>query len=420
MNAITIINGMALANSGNLYVAGTFGNVYSGNLTGSHGYFIEKRSSVGTVIWIDSVQVLGMGVEGKALAVDNNENLYLALYCGGHDTIRIGATKYPSNENMYLVKYDSSGQIQWVKYLGNGSEPHAMTIDQQNNIYVTGQCAGDWFITKFDQEGNTIVNFPYGGICISIDNTNNIYIPGKKIDPAGNIVWTSQPVARMAADSAGNTYITDQGVNGVSNLTKVNQSGQIAWSYTVPYQGGYEVYCHNNEVYVAGEYGSSNSTDGMCVYKYDGNGNQLWSWQLPNPTNLNYPFFYTPHGNIKTVNGIVYLSGFKQMQCAEAFLMKISEPGIVTFMNKNEAEDAISISPNPSASIFYLTIRRNDESPIFLNVVNALGKTVYTKQVQDFGETVHESIDLAGLPKGIYILELNGEKIKKNRKLIVE
>lgn len=400
------------------------GDIYlAGAISGPAAMYIHKYAPNGNLIWSDTSGTT-WGVQTGGVVVDDSGSAYTCFetVCASYNpsgTIRIGNSYYPSGL-MYLVKYSPAGQVIWVKSQGNASTPRAMTIDSNGFIYVTGQWAGGgWFITKFDPAGNSVLSIPYGSICISLDGANNIYLPGKKIDPSGNLVWTSPPVAMMAADSIGNTYVSDQGANGVSSLTKVNMNGQVAWTFTVPYQGGCSVYCSNNSVYVGGAYGSGTAI-GMCMYKYDSNGNQLWNWLLADPTNLNYPYHYTPRGKIKAENGIVYFSGYKQMQCSEAFLVKLLEPGIITGLINNKNSDAISVSPNPSSSFFTINIKKVENDPISIQVVDALGKIVYTKQVSSFGTEINETIDLTGFPKGVYVLELNSPHFKQSRKLIVE
>ncbi|MEE1577942.1 MAG: SBBP repeat-containing protein, partial [Deltaproteobacteria bacterium] len=71
------------------------------------------------------------------------------------------------SEDLFVVKYDSSGTKQWTKQLGTSSHDQAngVATDSSGNVYVTGYTSGgldgntsagnsDLFVVKYDSEGN--------------------------------------------------------------------------------------------------------------------------------------------------------------------------------------------------------------------------------------------------------------------------
>ena len=135
-------------------------------------------------------------------------------------TARIG-----NNQNAYMLKLNSSGEIVWTKNTDLNTEykysPQDLIIDNNSNIITTGyfyhttnqntliekfvtakyDSSGDLFFFRTYDEG--IDNRGYGKI-IAVDNENNIYSVGSfssdssdllndmlilKYDKDGNLLW---------------------------------------------------------------------------------------------------------------------------------------------------------------------------------------------------------------------------------------
>ena len=70
------------------------------------------------------------------------------------------------SSDIFLVKYDSTGEKLWTNLLGTSSDDYGfgVTVDSSDNIYVTGYTAGgldnnsnsgslDIFLVKFNSDG---------------------------------------------------------------------------------------------------------------------------------------------------------------------------------------------------------------------------------------------------------------------------
>ena len=108
-------------------------------------------------------QQLGTFSSEKGFGVTvSSDNIYVTGWTyGGLD----GSTNLKSND-LFLVKYNSSGVKQWVKQLGTDSdeEGFSITSDSSNNLYITGYTEGgldnntnsggrDIFLVKYNSSG---------------------------------------------------------------------------------------------------------------------------------------------------------------------------------------------------------------------------------------------------------------------------
>ena len=99
---------------------------------------------------------------GYSVTTDSSDNIYVTGYTyGGLD----GNTNF-GNQDIFLVKYNSSGTKQWTKQLGTSSidTGYGVTADSSGNIYLTGWTNGgldgntnsgvyDIFLVKHNSSG---------------------------------------------------------------------------------------------------------------------------------------------------------------------------------------------------------------------------------------------------------------------------
>ena len=117
-----------------------------------------------TVTW---TKQLGTNTNDYAygIATDSSDNVYVTgTTWGGLD-----GNSNSGHDDLYVVKYNSSGTKQWTKQLGTTSDETAYGIatDSSGNVYVTGYTAGgldgntsagksDLFVVKYDSDGNKL------------------------------------------------------------------------------------------------------------------------------------------------------------------------------------------------------------------------------------------------------------------------
>ena len=141
----------------NIYVTGGYTgliNIYDTNnksniklnSLGNVSVFIVKYNNSGYAQW--ATRISGSEFEyGNSITTDIENNIYVTggytesinIYNtnnGGHTTLNSAG-----NKDVYIVKYNNKGYIQWVTNIsGSGDEVgNSITNDMLNNIYVTGR-----------------------------------------------------------------------------------------------------------------------------------------------------------------------------------------------------------------------------------------------------------------------------------------
>ena len=104
------------------------------------------------------------------MVTDSSGNVYATGYTNGG----LASNSNSGEDDVFLVKYNSSGTKQWTRQIGTlkGDIARAMAIDNSSNIYVVGYTEGeldgnansgvayaqddawDYFILKYDSNGN--------------------------------------------------------------------------------------------------------------------------------------------------------------------------------------------------------------------------------------------------------------------------
>jgi hypothetical protein len=213
-----LANDAATDSSGNIYVIGDTSGALDGNShIGGYDIFVFKYDSSGNKIWSRQLGTNNYDF-AQGVATDSSGNVYVTGYTGGE----MDGTK-AGDYDLFLVKYNSSGTKQWTKQLGTSSEDKAYGVatDSSGNVYVAGKTTGGL-------DGNT--------------NAGNSDLFLVKYNSSGTKQWTQQlgtssadSASGVATDSSANVYVTGQtagGLDGNTNagsedlfLVKYNSSG---------------------------------------------------------------------------------------------------------------------------------------------------------------------------------------------------
>ena len=217
-------NGITIDSSGNVYVTGvTFGGLDWNTSAGANDLFVVKYNSSGTKEWTEQLGSASSDF-ANGVATDSSGNVYVAgVTYGGLD-----GNSNKDNADLFVVKYNSSGTKKWTKQLGTSKHDRARGVatDSSGNVYVTGDTYGGL-------DGNTSAGY------------NDLFVV-KYLDN-GTKQWTKQMGTSstdlangVATDSSGNVYVaggTYGGLDGNTNagnsdlfVVKYNSSGTKQWT----------------------------------------------------------------------------------------------------------------------------------------------------------------------------------------------
>ena len=173
---------VAIDSSNNVYLAGG----HEAYWTGSDNMHLVKYDSSGVQQWNRTWGGTEWDV-GWGVTVDSSDNVY---FVGSTQSFGTGSS------DMVVVKYDSSGVEQWNSKWG-GTEPDegfGVAVDSSNNVYIGGRTrsfgAGnnDMLLVKYDSSGVQQWNRTWGGTDydlswgVAVDSSNNAYLAGHTIN----------------------------------------------------------------------------------------------------------------------------------------------------------------------------------------------------------------------------------------------
>ncbi len=153
-------NDIVLDSAGNVYIAGgfygvkPFGNFAVASTNNSRDIFVMKYDANGNFQWVTTT---GSALDDRAngIAIDNQQHLYLTGEFRDH--VMFGADTLnnyggPSGRDIFVARMDLDGNWLWAKRAGStsgGDAGRALTVNDDGNIFVTGQCRG---LVKFGND----------------------------------------------------------------------------------------------------------------------------------------------------------------------------------------------------------------------------------------------------------------------------
>lgn len=316
------------------YYVGEFGGtvdfdpgagVYELTGNGSGDAYVLKLGPNGEFIWAVSFGGIQQDRAYKC-TLDDDGNVYVAGFFGSTVDFDAGPNIYQltatgvsiSPKDVFLVKYNPSGNFVWVKSLegtDNGNTVDGLAVDQSGSLYVSGGYQGtldldpgpsvhsvttpgfdntDMYLIKLTALGEFDWAHSLGGSgndlgSVSVDQSNNLIIGGQYSDG-------------IDFDIGSGTVMPDPIQTGQSFLLKLSSDANFQWVETFGNWGvGLSDFaCSNdNSILVSGyfwdtahfELGStvlnpiaSGDAD-FYTFKVDSNGEFVWfnSWQNSSP-----------------------------------------------------------------------------------------------------------------------------------------
>jgi hypothetical protein len=196
-SANTVSNAMCLYNDTDVIVTGAFGSAsvqigpYNLSNSGRDDIFIARFNAAGDCTWAASFGGTSDDT-GKAVATDNQGNIYLAgSFISRSITFGTNTIQNKGEKDGFLVKIGPGKDVEWALGIGSKDDDDVtgIAVDSHDNVYVTGNISNDRiFIIKVDTGGNKLwesnaaatgqyYNFGKSN-SIAVDDGNNSYITG--------------------------------------------------------------------------------------------------------------------------------------------------------------------------------------------------------------------------------------------------
>ena len=262
--------------------------------------FIVKYNSSGVVQWATSINGTSNDV-GNSITLDSDNNIYIIGRYNSTSTITLknasGISQVnsditlPAANAAFIVKYNSSGVVQWATSIdGTGNDiGNSITLDSDNNIYVTGgynststitlknasgisqvnsditlPAANAAFIVKYNSSGvaqwATSIDgtFSDSGNSITLDSDNNIYVAGRYYSTSTTILKNASGISQVNSD-----ITLPSSLLNAAFIVKYNSSGVAQWATSIDGTGndiGNSITLDSdNNIYVTGGYNSTST-----------------------------------------------------------------------------------------------------------------------------------------------------------------
>ncbi len=491
---------------GNVYVTGFFGSptlVFGATIlthAGGGDMYLAKYDASGNVLWAKSAGGIGND-EGLSVTTDTSGYIYVTGRFSS-PTIVFGATTLTNSGggDIYLVKYDASGNVLWAKSAGGNSNEmgNSIVTEASGNVYVAGYFSSptlvfgsttltnaglsDMYLVKYDASGNVLWAKSAGGnkedigSSVTSDGSGNVFVTGRfesptlvfgattltnaglsdmylvKYDASGNVLWAKSPGGQsynnghsVTSDASGNVYVTGDfggtlvfGTTTLSTgagggdmyLAKYDASGNVLWAKKAGGNlddFGYSIATDvSGNVYVTGVFFSATLVFGnttltnagfrdIYLVKYDASGNVLWA-KSAGGTDNDYG------ASIATdASGSVYVAGYFFSPTLVFGITTLTNAGTGTFdlfiAKLNTVTGISEIFSNPLFDMYPNPASRD------LHIINK--ELIYKFEVFDLAgqlqfSTTKSVIDVSNLQPGIYFVKAFSSKGVVSQKFIKE
>jgi len=335
-----------------------------GDVSGNHGsfdYWIVKLNNAGDIQWQKS---LGGSADDSAASIQQtSDDGYITA--GNSNSNDGDVSGNHGDIDYWVVKLDNTGAVQWQKSLGGSKEDAASSIQQSSD--------GGYIVVGYSTSNDGDVSGNHGDIdywVVKLDNAGNLEwqksIGGSGEDWATSIQQTSEGGYIVAGYSTSNDGDVS-GNHGIYDywIVKLDNTGVIQWQQS---------------------YGGTGMDLATAVLQTDDGG-------------------YVMGGVTGSNNGDV--SGNHGMY--DYWIVKLS--GETAGTDEINSGNKIAVYPNPVTD--WLTIK-NISPKTKIVITNILGETVSRTVANSSTET----LDISGLPAGVYWVAVETKDGTITRKLI--
>ena len=224
-----------------------------------------------------------LGDQGNSIAIDSEGNAYITGYTRSTDfPVTLGAYQSTLDyQSVFVTKLNSTGTgLIYSTYIGGGgSIGHSIAIDNNGNIYITGETYSLNYPTTgnaYQQSTSTYYNHVF---VTKLNSTGTTLIYSTYIGGGGN------RASSIAVDDSGNAYITGQADSNyptTEGAYQTNTDGLLpAFVTKLNSEGSSLIY----STFIGGEHGAQGNSIALDI-----NGNAYitgWTWSSDYPTTIN-------------------------------------------------------------------------------------------------------------------------------------
>ncbi|MDX1912091.1 MAG: T9SS type A sorting domain-containing protein [Saprospiraceae bacterium] len=384
-----------------------------GDVTGFHGgedVWIVKLSEDGDIEWQKCYG--GSGYESARDIQQTPDGGY--IFSGESGSTDGDVTVNRGGADMWVVKLNATGQIQWQRSIGGSSEEmgNAVQLTPDGGYIVAGSTSStdgdivggggteDYLVVKLDSAGNIDWLKLYGG--------NSLDIPWNMNRAEDGYILNGISTSINSGDVWGHNGFFDYWV------LKLDFDGNIMWQKCLggtDQDRGYSIVPAADGGYIAA--GSSSSLDGYVTQprgnrdfwavKLDASGEFLWEKSLGGT--LSDVCFSV----IETADGGIVLSGFNWSEdgdatqsqgYSDAWVVKLAPEG--TGMAALASVETLSVFPNPAGSSVTLQTPE-PERRLDLGLYDLPGRLLHHQILEE-----NLSLDLGTVPPGAYLIRAIG------------
>ena len=402
--------------------------------------FLVKTTSSGDTLWTKKFGLMGYDEFTDVVKTSD----------GGYAMVgRTWDTGTFDNEDVYLVKTDANGNLEWQNIYGGSEDEigYALKQTQDGGYIITGSVSvlggahilliktdaggvSSWtktFQASSYGEGEAVIETSTGDFMVFGYRSNTMYL--MKTNANGDSIWSQEyPDGEYGMDmkeTSDGGYILLGFTNAIGAgdydmyLVKVDANGVSQWAQTyggADYENAEAVIQSSDGGYVlvGSSFTYATGENDLYIVKTNGTGDLEWQ------KNYGSVYYDVGYDVVQASDGGFVVAGYYTQAAtfySDVYLLK--DMGGPTSIETNSAQysELISVAPNPFKEKTTLTIRvdsRDAGNMVYLDLFDALGRTI--SNIELFAETpgfVNIVIEREKLPQGLYFY-----KIRSNEEVI--
>src|ERR1035437_1773878 len=390
-----------------------------------HSLFI-KYDINGNVLWIKQNKLQYMMFSERTNQQDNlivTGNFTGTVYLDNNIVLST-TSLFGTN---YLAKFNTNGECIWTQENDGGDHP--LICNSKGEMFAREDMLDT--VTTVGQGSKKVTLYPNNGATYFV-----------KYDVNGALVWVKQVSSgSIAPDDVGNLYSFEQDANhaNTADLVKYDSQGNILWRRTQLYTANaykFAMKCGiNGDVYMTGGFSGSMSLDNttitdnqMRVYiaKIDSSGALKWISISSGAGGAGAKDISIANENEIYITGDMgggenIFGNHSVTQSQGVFVAKIIDNENTAAINNLAVSDnALSVYPNPSNTIFTISYKSTNASNLNFTITDANGKLIYSDNQKQFSGQYLTTIDLSGQAKGVYFIEMICGKQQESKKIVLQ